>query len=77
MNWNGSRTGSKPRESASGHAAVMTVEEVDATRGCSRNSVCSAIRRGELPSLKVGRRVLVPVAPLRELLGMGPGSLAA
>jgi excisionase family DNA binding protein len=36
--------------------------------GLSRNSAYAAVAAGELPSLKVGRRVLVPRDRLRAML---------
>lgn len=30
----------------------------------------AAIRRGDLPSVRIGRKVFCPTAPLRRLLGM-------
>ena len=41
---------------------VMTVPEVAAALGISRGAAYDAIRRGELPSRRVGRRILVPTA---------------
>jgi hypothetical protein len=35
----------------------------------SRNSAYEAVRRGEIPSLRLGGRILVPTIPLRRLLG--------
>jgi excisionase family DNA binding protein len=37
--------------------------------GISRQSAYNAARRGEIPTVRVGRRVLVPLARLNELLG--------
>ena len=38
--------------------------------GLSRNGTYEAIKRGELPSIRVGGRVVVPTAPLRKMLGL-------
>jgi hypothetical protein len=38
--------------------------------GMGRSATYDAVRRGELPTVRVGRRVLVLVRPLRELLGL-------
>ncbi len=51
--------------------AVITVEEAADLLTIGRTSAYEAIRRGELPSLKIGRRIVVPVAPLMHMLGMG------
>jgi hypothetical protein len=34
-----------------------------------RNQLYAAINRGEVPAVRVGARILVPVAALRRLLG--------
>jgi excisionase family DNA binding protein len=47
---------------------TLTVEEVAATLGISRAFAYEAVRRGEIPSIRIGRRVLVPRAPLERLL---------
>jgi excisionase family DNA binding protein len=43
---------------------TMTVEEAGKLLGIGRSSAYGAIRRGELPFLKIGRRVLVPRSAL-------------
>lgn len=35
----------------------------------SRNGLYDALSRGDLPSIRVGSRVMIPVAALRRLLG--------
>jgi excisionase family DNA binding protein len=47
---------------------TLTVEEVAATLGISRAFAYEAVRRGEIPSIRIGRRVLVPRAALEKLL---------
>jgi hypothetical protein len=37
-----------------------------------RSGVYAAAARGEIPTLKFGRRVAVPTAALRRMLGMDP-----
>lgn len=48
--------------------AVLTVPEAGAVFGVSRSAAFRAIARGELPALRVGRRVVVPVHALRRIL---------
>lgn len=48
--------------------AVLTVEETRAQLGLSRGLIYAAIRRGEIPSIRVGRRILIPRAALDQLL---------
>ena len=45
-----------------------TVEEVAQLLGIGRNSAYEAVRRGEIPSIKIGKRVLVPRAALDRML---------
>ena len=47
---------------------AINVAEVARRLGISRTSAYKAVRSGELPSLRVGRRVLVPVVALNSLL---------
>lgn len=44
-------------------------EEAFPSLGLSRSSGYDAIKRGEIPSIRVGRRLLIPVIPLLRLLG--------
>ena len=47
---------------------TLSVEEAAATLGISRAFAYEAVRRGEIPSIRIGRRVLVPHAALNRLL---------
>ena len=47
---------------------TTTVEAAARILGIGRSSAYEAVRRGEIPSIKIGRRVLVPVAALQTLL---------
>jgi len=47
---------------------TYTVVEAARRLGLSRNSVYQAINRGELPFLKIGKRLLIPAIPLERLL---------
>lgn len=49
---------------------VLRVDELAALLGIGRSAAYVAVRRGELPSIRVGRRVLIPTAQLRSLLGL-------
>ena len=49
--------------------ATLSVEDNAAVIGLSRNTVYSAIRSGERPCVRVGRRLLVLTALLAEMLG--------
>ncbi len=47
---------------------VLTVGEAGELCRLSRNAMYSAIARGEIPSIRVGRRLLIPKAALERLL---------
>ncbi len=47
---------------------TFTVDEVAALLGISRSGAYDSIARGEIPSLNIGRRVLVPREPFLELV---------
>lgn len=48
---------------------VLLVEEVARLLGISRSSGYQAVKNGDLPSIRIGRRVVVPTAKLHEMLG--------
>lgn len=52
--------------------ATITVEEAAPILGIGRASAYKAAQAGELPTLRIGRRLLVPVAKLRQILGELP-----
>ena len=47
---------------------VLSVTEAAAILQIGRNLCYEAIRRGEIPSIRVGARLLVPVAALERFL---------
>jgi len=47
---------------------TLTVEEAAASLGISRASAYEAVRRGEIPAIRIGRRILVPRAALERFL---------
>jgi excisionase family DNA binding protein len=49
---------------------VITVPEAAELLGISRESAYKAAKAGELPTVSLGRRRLVPVARLHALLGI-------
>jgi excisionase family DNA binding protein len=50
--------------------ATMSVSAAAALTGISRSAFYRGIHKGELPSVRIGRRLLVPIAKLYELLGL-------
>jgi excisionase family DNA binding protein len=47
---------------------VFTVEEAARLLGLGRNGCYEAVKRGEIPSVKIGRRLLVPRVALQAML---------
>lgn len=50
---------------------TFNVAEVSKLTGLCRGSVYSAIRRGDIPYLRVGKRILVPRSALEKKLEAG------
>ncbi|RJL22040.1 DNA-binding protein [Bailinhaonella thermotolerans] len=48
----------------------MSVAEVAAVLGITRDGAYDAVRRGDIPSLRIGRKILIPTARLAALLGI-------
>jgi excisionase family DNA binding protein len=55
---------------------TLTVEEAARVIGCSRGLAYAAARRGELPTVRLGRKLLVPKHALYAWLGITDFSLA-
>lgn len=53
---------------------TITVEEAAAMLGISRTSGYEYVRTGELPAIRIGRRLLVPVRAINELLDTASGA---
>ncbi len=49
---------------------TLTVEEAASLLGLGRSAAYEAARRGEIPTRRLGRRVLVPVPALLNWLGV-------
>jgi excisionase family DNA binding protein len=49
--------------------ATFNLPEVAQMLGCSRSSVYRWASEGEIPTIRIGRRVLVPREALEQLLG--------
>jgi excisionase family DNA binding protein len=56
---------------------TLTVEQAAAVLGIGRTSAYAAAGAGDLPAVRLGRRLIVPVAALRRLLGEVPDAEAA
>jgi excisionase family DNA binding protein len=55
---------------------VLSVPEAGRALGLGRCAAYEAARSGVLPVIQVGRRKLVPLAALEQLLGLAPGSIS-
>jgi excisionase family DNA binding protein len=66
-------TSGKPRD-RSDHAQVerlvYTVPEAGRLLGLSRNAAYEAAKRGDIPTLRIGRLLLVPKIALHRMLGI-------
>lgn len=49
---------------------TLTVEEAASLLNLSKNSAYAAIKEGVIPSIRAGRRLLIPTAKLVDLLGL-------
>ncbi|MBA7672618.1 hypothetical protein ES703_80801 [subsurface metagenome] len=47
---------------------ILTVDETATILGLARNSCYEGIKRGEIPHIKVGKRILVPRHALEKML---------
>jgi len=47
---------------------TMSVDEAALVLGISRGSAYEAVKRGELPAIRLGKRIVVPRAALERLL---------
>ena len=49
---------------------TITIDQVAELVGISRGAAYRAVHRGEIPSLRIGRRLVVPSARLLDMLGL-------
>jgi hypothetical protein len=49
---------------------TMSVPEAGLILGLSRPAAYAAAKRGEIPTLQLGRRMIVPTATLLKMLGL-------
>src|SRR5690606_2539369 len=66
----GGRTGMTTRQHV--QSLTVTVEQAAAALGISRGLAYELVRRGEIPSVRLGRRIVVPIRVLDELIGGTP-----
>lgn len=56
---------------------TMNVERVAAAFHISRAKAYEAVKTGDIPSIKLGRRLVVPTAAVRRMLQLDGGTDAA
>ena len=66
-----------PKERSSGtrepiRRLTVTIDEAAAALGIGRNSAYAAARTGQIPTIRVGKRLLVVRAELEKMLGAHP-----
>jgi len=47
---------------------TLTIEEAAKVLGIGRNNAYEAAKRGEIPTIRIGKRILVPVAAFERML---------
>ena len=60
-----------------GESTYRSVAELAADLGLSERSTRSALRRGEIPHIRIGRRFVLPRAAISEWLRTAGGSILA
>jgi excisionase family DNA binding protein len=58
----------KKAERVSNEAKTQTIEEAAKELGIGRNQAYAAAKRGEIPTLRIGKRILVLKEPLKRML---------
>lgn len=59
------------------HPLTLTVEQAGKVLGISRSTAYELARTGDIPTLRLGRRIVVPVARLADALAVTPGEVSA
>ncbi len=58
----------KKRQIKNPDSLTMTVDEAGELLGVGRNTIYKAARNGQIPTIRIGKRDLVPVAAIKKLL---------
>ncbi len=51
---------------------TITIPEAAKTLGIGRSAAYEAARTGQIPTIRIGKRILVPIAALDRLLSLEP-----
>jgi excisionase family DNA binding protein len=54
-----------------GEPKTTTIDEAAKELGIGRNQAYAAAKRGEIPTIRIGNRILVLREPFKRLLGVG------
>lgn len=54
------------------HALTLTVEQAAAVLGIGRSTAYELVHTGDISSLRLGRRIVVPVGQIANRLGVTP-----
>jgi excisionase family DNA binding protein len=54
---------------------VLTVAELTTTLALGRSTIYKLINKPDFPKIRIGRRVLIPVDPLKKWLEMNIGTV--
>jgi len=57
-----------PEDIVTAERRTITVPEAGVQLGISRNAAYEAVARGEIPSIRIGKRLVVPKAALDRML---------
>jgi excisionase family DNA binding protein len=58
----------RPRSRSATTARTMTVTDAAIALGISRSSAYECVRTGDLPALRLGGRIIVPIQAIDEML---------
>ena len=56
---------------------TLTIPEAGRALGISRNAAYEAARRSEIPTIRIGKLLLVPTASLQRMLGIDESKMVA
>lgn len=56
------------------HHLTLSIAEAAKTLGIGRSAAYEAARTGDLPTIRIGKRILVPIAALEKLLACEPAN---
>ena len=54
---------------------TVTVTEAGEVLGIGKSAAYEGVKCGQIPSIRIGGRILVPTRALEELVGLEPGTL--